>query len=71
MVTDWTQRNQAYFNALNIERNVMRLILSILVLLAACWMLSSLIMLVKIKARDIAILRTMGARAARCCASSS
>ena len=61
VVTDWTQRNQAYFNALNIERNVMRLILSILVILAGLLVLSSLIMLVKIKARDIAILRTMGA----------
>jgi lipoprotein-releasing system permease protein len=61
VVTDWTQRNRAYFNALNIERNVMRLILGILVLLAGLLILSSLIMLVKIKARDVAILRTMGA----------
>ena len=61
VVTDWTQRNRAYFNALEVERNVMRLILGILVLIAAMNIISGLIMLVKNKGRDIAILRTMGA----------
>jgi lipoprotein-releasing system permease protein len=61
VVTDWTQRNRAYFNALQVERNAMRLILGILVLIAAMNIISGLIMLVKNKGRDIAILRTMGA----------
>ena len=60
-VTDWTQKNQAYFGALQVERNVMRMILMILVAIAAMNIISGLIMLVKNKGRDIAILRTMGA----------
>ncbi|MBI1406915.1 MAG: lipoprotein-releasing ABC transporter permease subunit [Caulobacter sp.] len=60
-VQDWTEKNQSFFNALQIERNVMRLILMCIVLIAAINIVSSLIMLVKNKGRDIAILRTMGA----------
>ena len=61
VVTDWTQKNRAYFGALQVERNVMRLILMILVAIAAMNIISGLVMLVKNKSRDIAILRTMGA----------
>jgi len=58
---DWQQRNQSFFNALKVERNVMFLILTLIILVAAFNIISSLIMLVKDKGRDIAILRTMGA----------
>lgn len=58
---DWTEENANFFNALQVERNVMRLILMILVVIAAMNIISGLIMLVKNKGRDIAILRTMGA----------
>jgi lipoprotein-releasing system permease protein len=58
---DWTQRNATFFNALQVERNVMFLILTMIVLVAALNIVSGLIMLVKDKGRDIAILRTMGA----------
>ena len=61
IVTDWTQKNASYWGALQVERNVMRLILMLLVAIAAMNMISGLIMLVKNKGRDIAILRTMGA----------
>jgi lipoprotein-releasing system permease protein len=61
VVTDWTEKNQSFFNALQIERNVMRLILMFIVVIAAINVVSGLIMLVKNKGRDIAILRTMGA----------
>ncbi len=61
VVTDWTQKHQSYFNALQIERNVMRLILMLIVAIAALNIISGLVMLVKNKGRDIAILRTMGA----------
>jgi lipoprotein-releasing system permease protein len=60
-ITDWTQRNATFFNALQVERNVMFLILTLIVLVAALNIVSGLIMLVKDKGRDIAILRTMGA----------
>lgn len=60
-VTDWTQRNQAFWGALQVERAVMRLILMLIVAIAALNIISGLIMLVKNKGRDIAILRTMGA----------
>ena len=60
-VTDWRDRNAAFFNALQVERFAMRLILSLLVLIAALNIISGMIMLVKNKGRDIAILRTMGA----------
>ena len=60
-VTDWTQKNRAYFTALAVERNVMRYIFMFIVALAALNIISGLVMLVKNKGRDIAILRTMGA----------
>ena len=61
LVTDWRDRNQSFFNALQVERNVMRLILMLIVAIAAMNIISGLVMLVKNKGRDIAILRTMGA----------
>jgi lipoprotein-releasing system permease protein len=61
VVTDWTERNRAYFGALQVERNVMRMIFLFIVALAALNIISGLVMLVKNKGRDIAILRTMGA----------
>jgi lipoprotein-releasing system permease protein len=60
-VIDWRQRNATFFNALQVERNVMFLILMLIVLVAALNIISGLIMLVKDKSGDIAILRTMGA----------
>ena len=60
-VTDWRSQNQSFFNALEVERNTMRLILMMLVFIAAANIISGLVMLVKNKGRDIAILRTMGA----------
>jgi len=59
-LTDWRFRNQTFFSALQVERNVMFMILSLVVLVAALNIISGLIMLVKDKSRDIAILRTMG-----------
>lgn len=61
MMTDWRQRNRTFFGALEVERNVMFLILTLIVLVAALNIISGLIMLVKDKSEDIAILRTMGA----------
>ena len=58
---DWQQQNSSFFNALQVERNVMFLILTLIILVAAFNIISSLIMLVKDKGRDIAVLRTMGA----------
>jgi len=58
---DWRQRNATFFTALQVERNVMFLILTLIVLVAALNIVSGLIMLVKDKGQDIAILRTMGA----------
>jgi lipoprotein-releasing system permease protein len=58
---DWRQRNATFFNALEVERNVMFLILSLIIVVAALNIISGLIMLVKDKGHDIAILRTMGA----------
>ena len=60
-LTDWRQRNRTFFGALEVERNVMFLILTLIVLVAALNIISGLIMLVKDKSSDIAILRTMGA----------
>jgi lipoprotein-releasing system permease protein len=60
-LTDWRQRNQTFFSALQVERNVMFMILTLIVLVAALNIISGLFMLVKDKGRDIAILRTMGA----------
>jgi lipoprotein-releasing system permease protein len=61
IVTDWRQRNRTFFQALLVERNVMFLLLTLIVLVAALNIISMLIMLVKDKSEDIAILRTMGA----------
>jgi lipoprotein-releasing system permease protein len=61
MVQTWRDRNQAFFNALIVERNVVTLVVSLVVLVAALNIISGLIMLVKDKASNIAILRTMGA----------
>ncbi len=58
---DWQQANSSFFNAIQVERNVMFLILSLIILVAAFNVLSGQYMLVKGKGRDIAILRTMGA----------
>jgi lipoprotein-releasing system permease protein len=60
-LVDWRQRNATFFNALEVERNVMFLILTMIVLVAALNIVSGLIMLVKDKGHDIAILRTIGA----------
>lgn len=60
-ITTWQQRNQTFFTALAVERNVMFLILTLIILVAAFNVISGLIMLVKDKSHDIAILRTMGA----------
>src|SRR5579884_89145 len=60
-MVDWRQRNATFFGALQVERNVMFLILTLIVLVAALNIVSGLIMLVKDKGQDIAILRTMGA----------
>ncbi len=61
LVTDWAQRDSSYWGALQVERVVMRLILMLLVAIAAMNIISGLVMLVKNKGRDIAILRTIGA----------
>ncbi|MCL4767348.1 MAG: lipoprotein-releasing ABC transporter permease subunit [Hyphomicrobiaceae bacterium] len=60
-LSDWRQRNQTFFTVLEVERTVMFIILSLIVLVAALNIISGLMMLVKDKGRDIAILRTMGA----------
>ncbi|PVM88908.1 lipoprotein-releasing ABC transporter permease subunit [Caulobacter radicis] len=60
-ITDWMDKNSSYFNALQVERKVMRLILFFIVAIATLNIISGLVMLVKNKGRDIAILRTMGA----------
>ena len=60
-IYDWQRSNAAFFNAIQVERNVMFLILTLIILVASFNMISGLIMLVKDKGRDIAVLRTMGA----------
>ncbi|MCK5545985.1 MAG: lipoprotein-releasing ABC transporter permease subunit [Rhodospirillaceae bacterium] len=60
-VHDWQQANSSFFNAIQVERNVMFLILTLIIVVAAFNIISSMIMLVKDKGSDIAILRTMGA----------
>ncbi len=60
-VVDWRQANAHFVNALQVERNVMFVILTLIVLVAAFNIIAGLIMVVKDKGRDIAILRTMGA----------
>jgi lipoprotein-releasing system permease protein len=61
IIVDWQQMNSALFEALEVERVAMFVVLSLIVLVAVFNILSSLIMLVRAKTRDIAILRTMGA----------
>jgi lipoprotein-releasing system permease protein len=58
---DWLERNRSFINALRVERNVMFLILTLIILVAAFNIVSSMIMLVRSKNADIAVLRTMGA----------
>lgn len=60
-ITDWRDTNRAFVNALKVERNVMFLILTLIILVAAFNIVSSLTMLVKDKTRDIAVMRAMGA----------
>ena len=60
-VIDWQQNNNSFFAAVQVERNVMFLILTLIIVVAAFNVISSLIMMVKDKTRDIAILRTIGA----------
>ncbi|MCH7796445.1 MAG: lipoprotein-releasing ABC transporter permease subunit [Proteobacteria bacterium] len=60
-IHDWQRVNASFFNAIQVERNVMFLILTLIIVVAAFNVISSLIMLVKDKGKDIAILRTMGA----------
>ncbi len=60
-VSDWKHKNASFYNALAVERHVMFLILTLIIIVAAFNIISSLIMLVKDKGQDIAILRTMGA----------
>jgi lipoprotein-releasing system permease protein len=60
-VVDWRRKNSAFFTALQVERNVMFLIVTLIVLVASLNIISGLIMLVKDKSPDIAIMRTMGA----------
>jgi lipoprotein-releasing system permease protein len=60
-ITDWRERNATFHNALQVEQSAMFVILSLIILVAALNIISGLIMLVKDKGRDVAILRTMGA----------
>ena len=60
-IISWEDQNSSFFNAVQVERNVMFLILTLIIVVAAFNIVSSLIMMVKDKGRDIAILRTMGA----------
>ncbi len=60
-VIDWQQTNNSFFTAVQVEQNVMFIILALIILVAAFNVISSLIMMVKDKTRDIAVLRTIGA----------
>jgi lipoprotein-releasing system permease protein len=60
-IQDWRQNNDSFLAAVTVEGNVMFLILTLIIIVAAFNVISSLIMMVKDKARDIAVLRTMGA----------
>jgi len=60
-VVDWQQLNSHFFNALEVERNVMFLILTLIIIVAAFNIITGITMLVRSKGRDIAILRSMGA----------
>jgi lipoprotein-releasing system permease protein len=61
IIADWREKDLSFFNALQVERNAMRLILMLIVAIAAMNIISGLVMLVTNKGRDLAILRTMGA----------
>jgi lipoprotein-releasing system permease protein len=61
IITDWRDKEASYWGALQVERNMMRIILMLIIVVAALNIISVLVMLVKNKGRDIAILRTMGA----------
>ncbi|MAC61151.1 MAG: lipoprotein-releasing system transmembrane subunit LolC [SAR116 cluster bacterium] len=60
-ITDWVDRNASFINALNVERNVMFIILTLIITVAAFNIISSMIMLVNSKTSDIAVLSAMGA----------
>lgn len=60
-IFDWQEANKEFFSTINVERNVMFIILTLIIIVASFNVISTLIMLVKDKGRDIAILRTMGA----------
>jgi lipoprotein-releasing system permease protein len=60
-IIDWQQSNNSFFTAVQVEQNVMFIILALIILVAAFNVISSLIMMVKDKTRDIAVLRTIGA----------
>ncbi len=60
-ILDWKRKNKTFINALNVEKNVMFLILSLIIIVAAFNIISSMVMLVNAKKLDIALLRTMGA----------
>ena len=60
-LVDWQQLNSHFFSALQVERNVMFLILTLIIVVAAFNIITGITMLVKSKGRDIAIMRTMGA----------
>ena len=59
-IVDWKKQNNTFINALNVEKNVMFLILTLIILVAAFNIISSMIMLVNAKSGDIALLRTIG-----------
>ncbi len=61
MITDWRQRNKTFFDTLQVEKNILFIILTLIVIVAAFNIISGLTMLVKDKTQDVAILRTMGA----------
>jgi lipoprotein-releasing system permease protein len=61
LFTSWQKRNQSFFTVLEVERTLMFIILSLIILVAALNIISGIMMLVKDKSRDIAVLRTMGA----------
>ncbi|WP_442756703.1 lipoprotein-releasing ABC transporter permease subunit [Methylocystis sp. JAN1] len=61
IVTDWRQRNKTFFDTLQVEKNILFIILTLIVIVAAFNIISGLTMLVKDKTQDIAVLRTMGA----------
>ena len=61
IITDWIERNYSFINALKVERNVMFIILTLIITVAAFNIISSMIMFVNSKSIDIAVLRAMGA----------